>query len=58
MPFCHLSLRAKKPRDFRYPSEIRTLGDQLRARRLDLRLRQKEVAKMLGACEDSVVTWK
>jgi len=58
LPFCHWVLKAEKPKDPRYPSEIRTLGDRLRAKRLDLGLYQKEVATLLGVCEDSVCYWE
>jgi transcriptional regulator with XRE-family HTH domain len=49
---------AEKPEDSRYPTELRTLGDRLRARRLDLGLRQKDVARLLGVTEDSVCYWE
>jgi transcriptional regulator with XRE-family HTH domain len=51
-------MNAEKPKDFRYPSEIKTLGDQLRARRLDLGLYQKDVAEMLGVSEDTICYWE
>jgi transcriptional regulator with XRE-family HTH domain len=58
LPFCHSTLKAKKPKDSRYPSEIQTLGDHLRRRRLDLGLKQKEVARMLGVDEMTVNNWE
>lgn len=58
LPFCHAVLRGRKPIDFRYPSEIRTIGDRLRAARLSLGLHQREVADRLGVCEDSVCYWE
>lgn len=58
LPFCHCLLKAKKPRDPRYPTELRTIGDRLRGRRMDLGLRQKDVAKLLGVTEDSVCYWE
>ncbi len=38
MPFCHVTLRGQKPLSPAYPRELRTLGDHLRKRRLDLGL--------------------
>jgi DNA-binding XRE family transcriptional regulator len=58
LPFCHAALRARKPKDQRYPTEIKTIGDQLRARRLDLGLDQEDVAARLGVSEDSVCYWE
>ena len=58
LPFCHLVLTIKKPKDSRYPTEIKTLGDQLKARRLDLGLYQKDVAVIIGVTEDTVCYWE
>ena len=44
MPFCHAELRASKPNSVRYPKQINTLGDHIRAHRLDHKLLQKQVA--------------
>ena len=58
LPFYHLAFQAKKPLSGAYPKELRTLGDHLRKRRLDLALFQKDVAKRLGANEASVWNWE
>ena len=58
MPFCHLAFQAQKPLSGAYPKELRTLGDHLRKRRLNLALTQKDVAKRLGANEASVWNWE
>ena len=58
MPFCHLTLTSKKPKDFAYPTEFRTLGDHLRKRRLDLGLLQREVAERLRGTVCSVRNWE
>lgn len=58
LPFCHLTLRAGKPKDSRYPKESKTIGDRLKARRLDLGLRQRDVAKVLGVSPSSVRHWE
>jgi DNA-binding transcriptional regulator YiaG len=55
---CYLMLKALKPRDSRYPIEIRTLGDQLRARRLDLGLYQKDLAALFEVTEDTICYWE
>ena len=58
LPFCHLAFRAQKPLSEAYPKELKTLGDHLRKRRLDLALTQKDVADRLGADETSVWNWE
>jgi DNA-binding XRE family transcriptional regulator len=58
LPFCHVRLSAKKPKSDSYPSVLKTLGDHLRARRLDLGLIQKQVAEQIGVDEASVYNWE
>ena len=58
MPFCHLKLKARKPRDPAYPKELDTLGDHLRAVRLDRGLLQREVAAQLGVNLFTVIHWE
>jgi transcriptional regulator with XRE-family HTH domain len=58
LPFCHVRLSARKPVPKGYPSELRTVGDHLRKRRLDLGLRQKDVARRLGANVNTVTNWE
>lgn len=41
-----------------YPKELKTLGDQIRKRRLDLGLMQKEVAKIIGVTKGTVKCWE
>ena len=58
MPFCHAELRAPKPKSEHYPTEISTLGDHIRARRLDLKLLQKQVADQIGVDEATITNWE
>ena len=58
MPFCTLRLTAKKPLPVAYPKELKTLGDHLRKRRLELGPRQIDVATRLGASEATIVHWE
>jgi DNA-binding XRE family transcriptional regulator len=58
LPFCHWVIRAKKPKDIAYPKTLVTLGDQLRARRLDLALFQRDLAAILGVTEDTICYWE
>jgi transcriptional regulator with XRE-family HTH domain len=58
LPFCKLTLKAKKP-DFKpYPKQLKTIGDHLKKRRLDLNLPQKEVAKRLQATICTYRNWE
>ena len=56
LPFCRLTLHVAKPTNI--PKELRTLGDHLRKRRLELGLYQKEVAARLGVNEATVGNWE
>ena len=58
MPFCHFTLRGRKPVPDGYPEELRTLGDHLKRKRLDLGLLQRAVAQKLGVAEASVYNWE
>lgn len=58
LPFCDVTLRGQKPASAAYPRELGTLGDHLRKRRLDLGLRQEDVAKRLGTKVNTVTNWE
>jgi transcriptional regulator with XRE-family HTH domain len=58
LPFCHLHLLGWKSLNAAYPNEVRTLGDAIRKRRLDLGLRQRDVAKQIGCNKTSVANWE
>ncbi|MDP9098781.1 MAG: helix-turn-helix transcriptional regulator [Verrucomicrobiota bacterium] len=53
-----MRLNAKKPKDKAYPRTVKTLGDAIRKRRLDLGLRQEDVAKIIGCDKTSVLNWE
>ena len=53
-----MRLNGKKPKDQAYPREIKTIGDAIRKRRLDLALKQRDVAKIIGCDETSVLNWE
>ena len=52
--FCHFKIKAKKPKNSDYPSEVRPLGDPLRAPRLDLDLTQRQASVEIGVDETTV----
>jgi transcriptional regulator with XRE-family HTH domain len=58
LPFCHVTLSATKPRDRAYPVELKTIGDHLRKRRLDLGLLQREVAEQIGVTKCTIQYWE
>jgi transcriptional regulator with XRE-family HTH domain len=61
VPFCQITLRAKKPQieEFpRYPEKLETLGDYIRKRRLDLKLTAKQLGKILHVDMDTVYSWE
>ena len=51
-------MRGKKPSNPAYPAVLNTLGDHLRKVRLDRRLSQLEVARVLNVSETMVTAWE
>ena len=58
LPFCHVRLTARKPLSPAYPRVLRTLGDHLRKRRLDLGLLQRHVAEQLQVQQMTLCNWE
>ena len=58
MPLCHFTLKAPKPLPEIYPRELKTIGDHLRKKRLDLKLLRKDVARIIGCDECSIWNWE
>ena len=58
MPFCHASLAATRPADPAYPLELRTIGDHVRAHRLERGLLQRQAAEEIGAVVESIRNWE
>jgi len=56
--FCRVRLKGKKPKNKAYPKEVKTIGDAIRKRRLDLGLRQKDVAKIIGCDKTTILNWE
>jgi DNA-binding XRE family transcriptional regulator len=53
-----LTLQGKKPLPRAYPKRLRTLGDHLRKRRLDLKLLQREAAERFGVDKTTIYLWE
>ena len=58
LPFAHLTLKTPKPRNPAYPEHINTLGDHIRAPRLDLGMHPKDVAALVNATTSTVTNWE
>jgi len=58
LPFCKVALRAKKPLSAAYPKELKTVGDHLRRRWLELKLLQEDVAERLGTTPCTLRNWE
>jgi len=52
-----LRLKAPKPNFPKYPKELKTLGDHIRKRRLDLGLVKRQVAERIGVSEATIYNW-
>lgn len=53
-----MTLKAQRPPHPAYPKTLKTLGDHLRKRRLDLKLLQKDIAQKLGVDKTSIHNWE
>ena len=58
LPYCQVQLTALTPPPAAYPTDPTTLGDHLRARRMDRGLLQKDVAANLGTDTATIVNWE
>lgn len=58
LPFCHSELKAQKPLPPEYPRELKTFGDHLRKKRLDLGIYQKQVAEIVGVDATTIFNWE
>ena len=65
LPFCKVTLRRLRcpwgpysTEKKGYPATPKTMGEEIRKRRLDLNLRQIDVAKIVGCDEMTVVNWE
>ncbi len=58
LPFSHITLKTQKPLPSAYPKTLKTIGDHLRKRRLDLNLLQKEMAQKFGVSDPSIYNWE
>ena len=58
MPFCHIKLRALRNKVTISPTQINSLGDHIRARRLDRKLLQRQVATQIGVHEMTITGWE
>jgi transcriptional regulator with XRE-family HTH domain len=53
-----VTLKGQRPLPSAYPKPLKTLGDHLRKKRLDLKLLQKDVARKLGVDKTSIHNWE
>jgi DNA-binding XRE family transcriptional regulator len=59
LPFCHLTLRAKKPiHREKYPDFLHTWGDWIRARRIDLKLTKRQLSLNLNVSDITIYLWE
>jgi transcriptional regulator with XRE-family HTH domain len=59
LPFCHLTLKAKKPvHREKYPDILRTWGDHIKNRRLDLKLTKRQLSLNLNVSDITIYLWE
>lgn len=57
-PSVKIVLKTKKPNKKLYPKELKIYGGHLRQKRLDLNLKQPEVAKLINVATDTITNWE
>jgi hypothetical protein len=58
LPFCHAELLAPKPKSEHYPEELNSLGDKIRARRLNLGLLKWQATEQIGVIGATITNWE
>jgi transcriptional regulator with XRE-family HTH domain len=58
LPIYKLTFQVKKPDLRPYPKELKTIGDHLKKRRLDLNMQQKDVASKLKVTICTLRNWE
>ena len=56
--FSSVKKQVNKPLPRLYPEKLETIGDHLRTKRLDLKLRQKDLVDSLQACHATIKNWE
>jgi len=59
LPFCHLTLKARKPvHREKYPDILRTWGDYIKVRRLDLKLTKRQLSLKFHVDDTTIYLWE
>lgn len=58
LPFSSYTNVVQQPKSKYFPKTLKTIGDHIRAWRIDNKLFQTDIAKLLGVCDDTVVGWE
>jgi len=53
-----VSLKGEKPKSLKYPKKLRSIGDHIRKRRLDLHLLQRDAAEQIGVSAATIYNWE
>lgn len=58
LPICNIDLKTQKPNKKPYSKKLKTYGDHLRQKRLDLNLSQPQVANIINVTPDTTTNWE
>ena len=58
LPCLRFEKQYEKPVPSTYPSEPVTIGDHIRKKRMDMKLLQKDVARIINVTEDCITLWE
>jgi DNA-binding transcriptional regulator YiaG len=58
LPFSVLRHSINKPKGYGYPRNPKTIGEQIKKKRMDMGLYQKDISKILNVSEDTITGWE
>lgn len=58
LPFSLHERKVSKPKNIKYIENPKTIGDYIRNKRLERKLFQKDVAKILKVTDDTIINWE
>jgi DNA-binding XRE family transcriptional regulator len=58
LPFCGIDILSSKPKDSAYPKILKSIGDHIRAKRIEKGLFQSKLAELLRVSEATITNWE
>lgn len=58
LAFCDFEISANREQSKHYPKELITIGNHIRKRRIDLKFKQEDVARIIEVTEECITNWE